>query len=566
MLSRLRSCMRVYLLVLAGFTLFVPLPSLVADPPTGQTSSNEHAQNHDSQNDSALTTLRVTTREVLVDLIALDRHNQPVLDLKPDELQVSESAESEGKKKGKKRAHPSTTSAALEPITSLSIVDPNRAPSSADEAQTGFRIMASCLERSTHHYLLAFHPGPEGWNSGYHRIAVATNRAGIKLFYRHEYYVGLASPPSDAPILKEEKIDQVLQQSACYYPVTPLSIMLRARVINTGRTEALRYMVSVDASSLSFLTLNSDSTGRSLAGLDRRVEIDYGICNFDESGQPISYFHAPLEQVLTSADYARAADRGFPHVLEFAASEHIALTRVVVRDRATGNLGAADVALLQSDHSPVPQGSPAAAQTAADLKTYQDQLNLGWSWDGHKQPSVWIPPSPGPIGSFGSIVPAPNSFCGDVYELPNASRLLPDFRELDPIGSLYTSSLDVPNQTFSNTSGIPGVTPRTNLFGIDYHGSFWVSDPGEYQFLMASDDGAILQVDDKKVIDLDGLHSVNAASGHIQLDSGLHTIHVPYYQGAVDSVALELWVRPPGANDWVLFDPNDYRPPATKPE
>jgi hypothetical protein len=83
---------------------------------------------------------------------------------------------------------------------------------------------------------------------------------------------------------------------------------------------------------------------------------------------------------------------------------------------------------------------------------------------------------------------------------------------------------------------------------------------------MASDDGAILQVDDKKVIDLDGLHSVNAASGHIQLDSGLHTIHVPYYQGAVDSVALELWVRPPGENDWVLFDPNDYRPPATKPE
>jgi hypothetical protein len=416
--------------------------------------------------------------------------------------------------------------------------------------------MASCLERSTHHYLLAFHPGPEGWNSGYHRIAVATNRAGIKLFYRHEYYVGLPAP--DHPVLEREKINRVLRQSACYYPVTPLSIMLRARVINTGRTEVLRYMVSVDASSLSFLTLNSDSTGRSLAGLDRRVELDYGVCNFDESGHPISYFHAPLEQVLASADYARALDRGFPHILEFAASEHIALTRVVVRDRATGNLGAADVALLQSDHSPVPQASPAAAQTAADLKTYQDQLNLGWSWDGHKQPSVWIPPSPGPIGSFGSIVPAPNSFCGDVYELPNASRLLPDFRELDPIGSLYTSSLDVPNQTFSNTSGIPGVTPRTNLFGIDYHGSFWVREPGEYQFLMASDDGAILQVDDKTVIDLDGLHSVNAASGHISLDPGLHTIHVPYYQGAVDSVALELWVRPPDIKDWVLFDLNDY--------
>ncbi len=554
-----------HLLVLASITLFVPSPSLVADPQTGQTSSSENIENHSAQNDPELTILRVTTREVLIDLIALDRHNQPVLDLKPDEIQVSESAESKGKQKAKKRAHRSTASASVASITSLSIVDPNGAPSS-DEARAGFRIMASCLERSTPHYLLAFHPGPDGWNSGHHRIAIATNRPGIKLSYRHEYYVGLAAPPSDHPVLDREKTDQLLRQSACYYPVTPLSIMLRARVINTGRTDALRYLVSVDASSLSFLTLNSDSTGRGLAGLDRRVELDYGTCNFDERGHPISYFHAPLEQVLTSADYARALDRGFPHILEFAASEHIAMTRVIVRDRATGNLGAADVALLHPGYDSAPQGSPAAAQTATDLKTYQDRLDLGWARNGHKQPSAWIPPVLGPIGSFGSLVPVAHSFCGDVYELPNASSLLPDFRELDPIGSLYTSSLDVPNQTFSNTSGIPGVTPRTNLFGIDYHGTFWVRAPGEYEFLLASDDGAILQIDDKKVIDLDGLHSVNAASGHIQLDPGLHTIHVPYYQGAVDSVTLELWVRPPDTKDWALFDLNDYRAPATKPE
>ena len=548
--------MRIYLLVLAGTTLFAPLPSLLANPQT---------ENQDTRNDSSLTTLRVTTREVLVDLIALDRHNQPVLDLKPDELQVSEPAESETKRKSKKRAtHQPTEPEAVEPITSLSIVDPNKASSSAGDARTGFRIMASCLERSTAHYLLAFHPGPDGWNSGHHRIAVATNRPGVKLFYRHEYYVGLAAPAPDSPVLKREKVDQLLQQSACYYPVTPLSIMLQARVINTGRTDVLRYLVSVDASSLSFLTLNNDSTGRGLAGLDRRVELDYGTCNFDESGQPLSYFHASLEQMLTSADYARALDRGFPHVLEFAASEHIAMTRVVVRDRVTGNLGATDVVLQQDNQPPTSQGSPAATQTSADLKTYRDLLDLRWARDGHKQPSAWIPPAPGPIGSFGSIVPASHSFCGDVYELPHASGSLPDFRELDPIGSLYTSSLDVPNQSFSNTSGIPGVTPRTNLFGIDYHGTFSVRVPGEYQFLMASDDGAILQIDDQKVIDLDGLHSVNAASAHIQLDPGLHTIHVPYYQGAVDSVTLELWVKPPDAKDWVLFDLNDFRAPGSK--
>ena len=555
--------MRIHRIALAAIALFVSVSLISADPRTGQTSPDKNPRNHDPQNDTEPATLRVTTREVLVDLIALDRQNQPVLDLKPAELQVSESSGSETSRKGKKR-HRSSTPASSEPITHLSIVDPNRPPSSAEVESTGFRILASCLQRSTVHYLLAFHPGPDGWTSGAHQIAITTKRSGIKLFYRHGYYVGLAAAPSENPLLKKEEIDQLLHQSACYYPVTPLSIMLQARLIETGRTDVVRYSVSVDASSLSFLTLHADSTGRSIAGIDRRIELDYGTCNFDAGGHPISYFHAPLDQVLNSADYASALDRGFPHILEFPASGHIALTRVIVRDRATGNLGAADVALPQSEPLPALQESPAAAQTAVDLKTYQDRLNLVWPGEADKRPPVWIPPVPGPIGSFGSIVPVPHSFCGDVYELPHATSRLPDFHELDPIGAIYASSLDVPNQSFSNTSGIPGVTPRTNLFGIDYHASIWVQNPGEYRFLLASDDGAILQIDDRKIINLDGLHSVNAASARVNLDAGLHTLHVPYYQGAVDSVALELWVKPPGATDWILFSMDDYAPPISK--
>jgi PA14 domain len=323
----------------------------------------------------------------------------------------------------------------------------------------------------------------------------------------------------------------------------------------------LRYLVSVDASSLSFLTLNSDAGGRDLTGLSRRIELDYGTCNFDANGKPVSYFHASKDQVLNSSDYARALDRGFPHILEFPASGHIALTRVVLRDRATGNLGAADVAISRIEPAPPVQSESAAAQTENDRKAYEDRLNVGPARDGHRQPAAWLRPAPGPIGSFGSIVPRPQSFCGDVYELPDASNQLPDFRELDPIGSLFTSALDVPNQFFSNTSGIPGVTPRTNLFGIDYHASFWVHTPGEYRFQLASDDGAKLQIDDTEVINLDGLHSVDSASARVQLEPGLHTIHVPYYQGAVYSIALELWVKPPGATKWAIFDLNDHQSP-----
>lgn len=538
---------------------------IVASTLPGTAVQNPPANSQSASGDTALDvgapTLRVTTREVLVDLTVLDRHNQPVLDLKPGELQVSAAGEDpKPDKKRKKHSHEPIAPASIEPITHLSIFDPNNPTASASDSPAGFRILASCLERTTAHYLLAFHPGPDSWTSGFHRIAIATTRPDTKLFYRHQYYVGLASPTTAK--LKPNKIEQILQQSACYYPVDPLSIALHGRLIDTGRTDVLRYLVSVDASSLSFLTMSSNSNARDLAGFDRRVELDYGTCNFDANGKAISYFHAPLEKVLSSADYARALDRGFPHILEFPASGQIALTRIVLRDRATGNLGAADVTLKQVEHASLPQeGSPAASQTGNDLKAYEDLLDFGPERDGRRQPRAWIRPSPGPIGTFGSIVPGPRSFCGDVYELPGPSDQLPDFRELDPIGSVYTSSLDVPNQFFSNSSGIPGVTPRTNLFGIDYHASFWIRTPGEYRFRLASDDGATVQIDDKEIINLDGLHSVDSVSARVQLDSGPHAMHVPYFQGAVTSVALELWIKPPGATKWAIFDLNDYQPP-----
>jgi hypothetical protein len=228
--------MRRYLFALAAIVFIVPAPCISEYSAAQQSSSNGNAENHQSQSEPEITTLRVTTREVLVDLIALDRRNQPVLDLKPAELQVSETPELERNEKRKQRMHRSAASVAVEPIGSFSIVDPTKSPS-IDAAGTGVRIATSCLERSTVHYLLAFHPGPDGWTSGHHRIAITTRRSHIKLFYRHEYYVGLSAPLPDAPIQTKENIDQVMRQSACYYPVTPLSFTLQARLVDAGRTD-----------------------------------------------------------------------------------------------------------------------------------------------------------------------------------------------------------------------------------------------------------------------------------------------------------------------------------------
>lgn len=220
----------------------------------------------------------------MVELIALHGRNEPVLDLKPEDLQVSEiSIPAELDSTEKHKQH--TTNATEEPetITTLSMIDPDAPQASTDNAQQGLQITESCLDRSTVHYELAFHPGPDGWRSGYHKVIIRTTRHGINLFYRQQYYVGLTAPPARPLALQADAVNKLLLQSACYYPPTPPTISLRARLIDTGQTDVLRYKVTVDTSSLLFLTLEN-SAARSQAGIERRVQLDYGICTFNGRG------------------------------------------------------------------------------------------------------------------------------------------------------------------------------------------------------------------------------------------------------------------------------------------
>jgi hypothetical protein len=517
-----------------------------------------------AQENSGGFTFRVTTREVVLDLVVLNEHSGPVHDLTVTELQVFYSGDGV---QARRHHQGPVTQPQIAPITSLRIVDPDAPRSPAADTHAGFQITSSCLERSTLHYQLTFRPGPDGWTSGFHRVSAATTRSGVRLFYRRNYFVGETVAPPKPPVTGSHSIEKLLMNDSCYYPDTPLSISLRARRIDAGRSDVLHYQVAVDAASLSYLTLDTDRDAHQPVSVNRRVEIDYGVCAFNVAGRPIGFFQVPLDQVLTSTYYARGLARGFPHILEVPAISSLALVRVVVRDRATGNLGAIDVASggITPGASSLANSGPSSDSGTREVPTH-DRLaqanDSGFALLSRLGGAFGLNAPDGPIGSFGSVVPAANAFCGDVYELEGSPSLLPDFREMDPIGSLFTHSLDGPNQNFTNTEGIPGVTPRTDLFGIDYHALFWIRSSGDYQFQMLSDDGAMLWIDDQRVINLDGLHAALGRAGRIHLDQGLHTMHIPYFQGEVVSVALLLWVLPPGEKDWQIFDLRNFSPPS----
>jgi len=161
--------------------------------------------------------------------------------------------------------------------------------------------------------------------------------------------------------------------------------------------------------------------------------------------------------------------------------------------------------------------------------------------------------------AYGTVVKEPGCLCGDVYELPNGTRYLPEFGNMESIGQVYTHSLDVPHH--HDDDGVPGVTSRTEFYGIDYYGIFWIKVPGIYHFKITSDDGSQIWIDDNKVVDNDGVHSDMDRAAAVQLAEGLHTIHVPYFQ-ETNFVALSLQVQAPGEN-FKVFDLRDFSNPAT---
>lgn len=96
---------------------------------------------------------------------------------------------------------------------------------------------------------------------------------------------------------------------------------------------------------------------------------------------------------------------------------------------------------------------------------------------------------------------------------------LPDFTQLTPSrkGNLPRGLIDL------EVSGL------NEKFGIVFQGNLTVPRPGTYRFEMASDDGARIFVDGKKVIEHDGLHGAQLKKGETDLEEGKVPIRVEYF-------------------------------------
>jgi len=142
--------------------------------------------------------------------------------------------------------------------------------------------------------------------------------------------------------------------------------------------------------------------------------------------------------------------------------------------------------------------------------------------------------------AFGTDKISGEALTGKVYIVPEQSNNLPHFDTMKPIATIYTKTIDVAPREW--TAGFPGIPDRKEWFGIVYTGKIKVAKKGKYTFRLLSDDGSKLYIDNKLVIDNDGLHYPESKLGDVNLSTGDHTIKLEYFQGPAAHIALQLFV------------------------
>ncbi len=88
-----------------------------------------------------------------------------------------------------------------------------------------------------------------------------------------------------------------------------------------------------------------------------------------------------------------------------------------------------------------------------------------------------------------------------------------------PSHTFYVKDIEVPAEV------------KAPSFGLQYRGYIDVPERAIYSFYLTSDDGSALYIDNKKVVNNDGLHSAIERSGEIALEKGLHHFSLDFIEG-----------------------------------
>ncbi len=110
-----------------------------------------------------------------------------------------------------------------------------------------------------------------------------------------------------------------------------------------------------------------------------------------------------------------------------------------------------------------------------------------------------------------------------------------------PGGQLVPDAIPPTRQGHASRIALAG-SERDQDFGLVFEGYLKAPTDGVYTYYLTSDDGAVLVIGDRVVVDHDGLHGMTEKSGSIALEAGFHPVALGFFQ-AGGAVGLEVSVR-----------------------
>ena len=87
--------------------------------------------------------------------------------------------------------------------------------------------------------------------------------------------------------------------------------------------------------------------------------------------------------------------------------------------------------------------------------------------------------------------------------------------------------------------------PQEDHFGYVFEGLIRIPERGVWEFFTRSDDGSVLLIDGRKVVDNDSSHAAVTATGRVALEAGLHACELLYFED-YEGQELEWGWKAPG--------------------
>nr|WP_262890095.1 PA14 domain-containing protein [Gelidibacter japonicus] len=87
-----------------------------------------------------------------------------------------------------------------------------------------------------------------------------------------------------------------------------------------------------------------------------------------------------------------------------------------------------------------------------------------------------------------------------------------------------------------------------------FKGYFYAEEDGLFEFATKSDDGSLLYIGDKFVVDNGGNHSAMEKNGMVALKKGWHPLTIKYHE-ATGGGSLDVWYTAPNGDKKVLKGP-----------